>query len=170
MEFKQQGKKFSFHTFWLKNGGGWVWWKLFMVVFSVQTVDGVLLPDYWKYDSLCWIKSSDFVSVCGEAQMKGSWVTQKYMYLYLFGDWRFGQGGFLISLMGIELIDRYMIELKLMHFLFVLRLINGLFSTTFIPFVKIPVMCKNSTTRYMIVTVMLTRKYMQLVIKEFALL
>lgn len=136
-----------------------------------QLMGYVLLPDYWKYDSLCWIKSSDFVSVCGEAQMKGSWVTQKYMYLYLFGDWRLGPGaGFLISLMAIELIDRYMIELKLMHFLFVLRLINGLFSTAFIPFVKIPVMCKNSTTRYMIVTVMLTRKYMQLVIKEFAFL
>lgn len=24
MEFKQQGKKFSFHTFWLKNGGRWM--------------------------------------------------------------------------------------------------------------------------------------------------
>lgn len=138
MEFKQQGKKFSFHTFWIKNGGGWVWWKLFMVVFLVQTVAGVLLPDYWKlYDSLCWIKSSDFVSVCGEAQMKGSWVTQKYMYLYLFGDWRLGPGGFLISLMAIELIDQIDIWVNWCIFLFVLRLINGLFSTTFIPFVKI---------------------------------
>lgn len=38
--------------------------------------------------------------------MKGSWVTQKYMYLYLFGDWRLGPGGFFISLMAIELIDQ----------------------------------------------------------------
>lgn len=82
-----------------------------------------------------------------------------------FGDWRLGPGGFLISLMAIELIDQIDIWVNWCIFLFVLRLINGLFSTTFIPFVKI--MCKNSTTHYMIV--MLTKK-VQLVIIKFALL
>lgn len=82
------------------------------------------------------------------------------MYLYLFGDWRLGLGGFLILLMGIELIDRYMIELKLMYFLFVLRFINGLFFIIFIFFVKILVMCKNFIIWYMIVMVMFIRKYM----------
>lgn len=38
---KQQGKKFSFHTFWFKNGGGWVWWKLLMVFFRFKQVAGV---------------------------------------------------------------------------------------------------------------------------------
>lgn len=140
MEFKQQGKKFSFHTFWLKNGGGWVWWKLFMVVFFVQTVAGVLLPDYWKYESLCWIKSSDFVSVCGEARMKGSWVTQKYIVFVFVWRLEIRARRFLNFINGnwINWSDRYTLCMsKLMHFLFVLRLINGLFSTTFIPFVKI---------------------------------
>lgn len=140
MEFNRQGKKFNFLSYFLVKEWGWMG--------LVEVVYGCLFSSNSCWGTITrllkiWFALLDkvirfCVSLWGGPDEGVLGHNQKYMYLYLFGDWRLGPGGFLISLMAIELIDQIDIWVNWCIFLFVLRLINGLFSTTFInPFVKI---------------------------------